>query len=77
MTYQNPKHFIIESTNLNDVVSTVESGFELFEFLGVGGMGTRGFGKLKIFGIDKKQKKTEHKSAMENATLSKPTATAR
>jgi CRISPR-associated protein Cmr4 len=78
MTYQNPKHFVIESKNLNDVVSTVESSFELFEFLGVGGMGTRGFGKLKILGIDKKQERTEpNKSAMENATLSKPTATAR
>ncbi|MBT0160426.1 type III-B CRISPR module RAMP protein Cmr4 [Candidatus Bathyarchaeota archaeon A05DMB-2] len=54
MTYQNPKHFGVESKNLNDVVSTVESSFELFEFLGVGGMGTRGFGKLKMFGLDKR-----------------------
>ncbi|MCX8151347.1 MAG: type III-B CRISPR module RAMP protein Cmr4 [Candidatus Bathyarchaeota archaeon] len=54
MTYQNPKCFDIESTDLNKVISTVESSFELFEFLGVGGMGTRGFGKLKVVGLDKK-----------------------
>ena len=54
ITYQNPKRFDIESADLNKVGSTVESSFELFEFLGVGGMGTRGFGKLKVFGLDKK-----------------------
>ena len=53
MTYQDPKCFGIE-TDLDKVISTVESSFELFEFLGVGGMGTRGFGKLKVFGLDKK-----------------------
>lgn len=54
MTYQNPKSFDVESMDLDNVIATVESGFELFEFLGVGGMGTRGFGKLKVFGLDKK-----------------------
>jgi CRISPR-associated protein Cmr4 len=54
MVYQNPKHFDVTGENLEDVISTVEISLELFEFLGVGGMGTRGFGKLKVFGLDKR-----------------------
>jgi CRISPR-associated protein Cmr4 len=68
ITYQNPKRFDVESIDIDNVIATVESSFELFEFLGVGGMGTRGFGKLKIFAIDKKQRKNEpSKSTIENA----------
>ncbi|MEM4311150.1 MAG: type III-B CRISPR module RAMP protein Cmr4 [Nitrososphaerales archaeon] len=54
MVYQNPKHFDVAGKNLEDIISTVETSFELLEFLGVGGMGTRGFGKLKVFGLDKR-----------------------
>lgn len=32
----------------NHVFSTAESGLKLFEFLGIGGMQTRGFGRLRI-----------------------------
>jgi CRISPR-associated protein Cmr4 len=77
ITYQNPKHFDIENTNLSDAIATVESSFELFEFLGVGGMGTRGFGKLKIFGIDKKQNMEPSKPSIENAAFNESRAIAR
>lgn len=52
VVYQKPEHFGLDSS-LNDIVSTVETGFSLLEFLGVGGMGTRGFGKFRVFGLDK------------------------
>jgi len=52
VVYQKPEHFGL-NLGLNDIVGTVETGFKLFEFLGVGGMGTRGFGKLRVFGLDK------------------------
>jgi len=52
VVYQKPEHFGL-NLGLNDIVSTVETGFKLFEFLGVGGMGTRGFGKLRVLGLDK------------------------
>jgi len=58
VVYQNPKHFGL-NFDLNDIISTVETGFDTFEFLGVGGMGTRGFGKLKVLGLDKKLDKIE------------------
>ena len=54
MVYQNPKHFDVARKTLDDIVSTVETSFELLEFLRVGGMGTRGFGKLKVLGLDKR-----------------------
>jgi len=59
MVYQNPKHFGVTGKNLEDVISTVETSFELLEFLGVGGMGTRGFGKLKVFGLNKRYDPTK------------------
>ncbi|HDH91411.1 MAG TPA: hypothetical protein ENF38_00495, partial [Candidatus Aenigmarchaeota archaeon] len=52
VVYQKPEQFGL-NLGLNDIVSTVETGFKLFEFLGVGGMGTRGFGKLRVLGLDK------------------------
>ncbi|GBC75141.1 hypothetical protein HRbin06_00455 [archaeon HR06] len=58
IVYQNPKHFGLDF-DLNDIISAVETGFNAFELLGVGGMGTRGFGKLKVFGLDKKLDKIE------------------
>jgi len=53
VVYQKPPEHFGLSLGLNDIISTVETGFELFEFLGVGGMGTRGFGKLRVLGLDK------------------------
>ncbi len=46
--YQSPKNFQINEWNIELIIKTVESGFSLFEFLGVGGMGSRGFGRLKV-----------------------------
>ena len=31
----------------------VEKGLKLFEILGIGGMGTRGMGRLKILNLEK------------------------
>ncbi|MFN3528073.1 MAG: hypothetical protein ACK4YO_03130, partial [Candidatus Altarchaeaceae archaeon] len=49
----NPKNFNVNSTfnSIEKVINVVEEGLELFEFLGVGGMGTRGFGRLKILNL--------------------------
>lgn len=58
--YQNPEHFpaIKEiagcnniKTKLDCIIRTVEEGFELFEHLGIGGMSSRGFGRLKVLNI--------------------------
>jgi len=62
VVYQKPEHFGLNievngKRNLEAIVAAVETGFKLFEFLGVGGMGTRGFGKLRLFGLDKKYDK--------------------
>lgn len=35
------------------VMSKVEKGLKLFEALGIGGMGTRGMGRLKIFNLER------------------------
>ena len=52
VTYENPKNYgndeYMKNDGLNMVVRTVEKGFELFSSLGIGGMGTRGFGKIEI-----------------------------
>ncbi|MGQ9712921.1 MAG: RAMP superfamily CRISPR-associated protein [Desulfotomaculales bacterium] len=34
------------------IVETVRKGLKLFELLGVGGMGTRGLGRLRVLGLD-------------------------
>ena len=62
--YQNPKNFPslnsvktpswdgnINDLDLNLVMTTVEKGLQLFKFLGVGGMGSRGFGRLEILKV--------------------------
>lgn len=36
------------------VRSNVEKGLRLMEYLGIGGMSTRGFGRLRILGLDDK-----------------------
>jgi len=48
--YQNPKNFQMNDWNTELIIKTVEDGFSLFEYLGIGGMGSRGFGRLKVIG---------------------------
>ena len=50
VTYQNPKNFGLNDWDISLITKTVEDGLKYFEFLGVGGMGSRGFGRLKIIG---------------------------
>ena len=52
--YQNPLHFPVLnnlSMCLENIVSTAENGLRLFKFLGVGGMGSRGFGRIEILNL--------------------------
>jgi CRISPR-associated protein Cmr4 len=54
--YNNPQHFQINGTPLTKdiawVQQQVESGFEYFNSLGVGGMNTRGMGRLRILNLE-------------------------
>ncbi len=50
VTYQNPKCFGMDAWNIEIVRKTVEDGLKYFEFLGIGGMGSRGFGRVRIYG---------------------------
>jgi CRISPR-associated protein Cmr4 len=59
--FNNPKYFNakiklnseLKKPELNEhIISTAESGIKLFEFLGIGGMQTRGFGRLRILNGD-------------------------
>lgn len=34
--------------NIGQVIETVDKGSKLFEYLGVGGMNTRGMGRMKV-----------------------------
>ncbi|ODS37840.1 MAG: type III-B CRISPR module RAMP protein Cmr4 [Candidatus Altiarchaeales archaeon WOR_SM1_79] len=56
VTANNPKNFDVpdnwKSKSPDDVINKVNAGLELFEFLGVGGMGTRGFGRLRILNLN-------------------------
>jgi len=47
ISYENPKNYG-KGNSMEEVIGTVEKGFELFSSLGIGGMGTRGFGKIEI-----------------------------
>ncbi len=47
VTYENPKNYGKDG-DMNIVIGTVEKGLELFSSLGIGGMGTRGFGKIEV-----------------------------
>lgn len=63
VTFLNPKNFEIlatknsENDNLKKledratIKETVNKGLELFEFMGLGGMGTRGFGRFKVLNL--------------------------
>ncbi|PKP54666.1 MAG: type III-B CRISPR module RAMP protein Cmr4 [Candidatus Altiarchaeales archaeon HGW-Altiarchaeales-3] len=56
VTANNPQNFCVptewKSKNPDDVIQEVEKGLKLFEFLGVGGMATRGFGRLNILNLN-------------------------
>ncbi|RLI70564.1 type III-B CRISPR module RAMP protein Cmr4, partial [Archaeoglobales archaeon] len=52
--YQNPSYFPALSNlniSLGNIENTVKDGLSLFKFLGVGGMGSRGFGRLEILNL--------------------------
>jgi len=60
VTYLNPENFNLnevkfkgkdKNPEMNDMIDTVKKGLELFEFLGIGGMNTRGFGRFKILNL--------------------------
>jgi len=58
VVYQNPRFYQINQINgcnkgdlKKCIIETVESGLSLFEYLGVGGMSSRGFGRLKILNL--------------------------
>jgi len=50
VTYQNPEYFGLNGWNTTIIEKVVENGLSMFEYLGIGGMGSRGFGKLKVIG---------------------------
>ncbi len=68
VTYHNPQHYVFPTWNEADkkvelkqfpdsrtatwVQAQVEKGLGLMEYLGVGGMNTRGFGRLKVLNLD-------------------------
>lgn len=55
ITCRNPKHFKIKQQELkaveevNDVRDIIKSAFDYLEHLGIGGMGSRGMGRLRVF----------------------------
>lgn len=51
MGINNPNHFGYDDLSVDNVKSAIKSGFDLFETLGIGGMVTRGFGRLKIWEV--------------------------
>jgi len=48
MNINNPNYFGYDNLVVNEVKSAIESGFYLLETLGIGGMVTRGFGRLMV-----------------------------
>ncbi len=67
VTYQNPKYFPAlnglkiktedgneKEPDIDILKKTVKAGLSLFEYLGVGGMGSRGFGRMKVLNIGDK-----------------------
>lgn len=48
MNINNPHYFGYDKTIVDEVKSAIRLGFDLFETLGIGGMVTRGFGRLMI-----------------------------
>jgi len=55
LVVNDPRNFEINNSEIKtekDVLNEVEKSFDYFEALGVGGMQTRGFGRLKIWEVD-------------------------
>ena len=53
VTFLNPANFEIPKSFSGETIEeTVKKGLILFEFLGIGGMGTRGFGRFKILNLE-------------------------
>ncbi|MHC1610214.1 MAG: type III-B CRISPR module RAMP protein Cmr4 [Candidatus Methanospirareceae archaeon] len=56
IVYQDPRYFDVAKESgiekVDDVIKTVEEGLKLSKYLGIGGMQTRGFGKLDVLGLD-------------------------
>ncbi len=68
ITFHNPQHYVFPTWNERDkkvesepfsstrtpawVQTQVEKGLRLMEYLGVGGMNTRGFGRLKVLNLN-------------------------
>lgn len=50
VVYQDPKNFGLTDWNTGIIMKAVEDGLSLFQHLGVGGMGSRGFGRLDVTG---------------------------
>ncbi len=50
IVFLDPKWFNISIT-LDEIKKTIEQGLKLYETLGIGGMGTRGFGRIKILNL--------------------------
>ena len=67
VTYENPSNYM-KDESIEKVIGTVEKGFKLFSSLGIGGMGTRGFGKIEIIDnwLDEKEYWVKIKEFIEN-----------
>ncbi len=50
--YQDPEYYGLTNRNRDTIINTVENGLKYFEFLGVGGMSSRGFGRLKVLNLE-------------------------
>ncbi len=56
VVYKDPSLFASNANqpgrmDLSQIVRTVENGLQLFEYLGVGGMNTRGMGRVNVLGL--------------------------
>lgn len=53
VVFNDPSNFGVDSSiDIKKVIETVENGLKLFKALGIGGMQTRGFGRLKILNLE-------------------------
>ncbi len=61
IVFQNPKNFseVLEKYNISAIEKTVRSGLDLMKYLGIGGMSTRGFGKIDVLNKDSNEKSEE------------------
>jgi len=42
----------LEKISIDEIKETIKQGLKLFEMLGIGGMGTRGFGRIRILNLE-------------------------